>query len=189
MKRHDLRSIPKRGFSWALSSSLQKSRKFERDSHKSKSSPSSPSREKRVIKSMKPCNKPSCETCPYVQKCSDFKGPFNDSKVKLNSPMDCNTKNVVYCIQCRKCDQIYIGQTSRSIKDRFSEHKTSVRTNQKNSIGDHFNGPGHNLGCMKIFGLEKIWQPSQQNLEKRESMWISKFQAEHRGLNRRKWNY
>ena len=100
--------------------------------------------------------------------------------------MDCNTENVIYCLQCGKCNQIYIGQTSRALKDRFSEHKTSVRTNQKNTIGDHFNGPGHNLGHMKIFGIEKVFQATTQNLEKRKSMFISKFQAEYRGLNKRK---
>ena len=30
--------------------------------------PSKPAREKRVVKGMTPCNKPNCETCPYIKK-------------------------------------------------------------------------------------------------------------------------
>ena len=148
--------------------------------------PIPPMRPKRIIKGMSSCNKPLCETCPFVKKIHTFEGPFNKSQVKLNSAMDCLTENLVYCLQCKKCNQIYIGQTGRSLKERFGEHKTSVRTNQNNAIGNHFNGPGHNLAHMTIFGLEKVFQTGQQILEKRESQLINKFEAEFRGLNRRK---
>ena len=100
--------------------------------------------------------------------------------------MKCLSKNVVYCIQCTKCQQICIGQTSRQIKERFGEHKTSVRTCQKNSIGDHFNGPGHSVSNMTIFALEKVFNPAPQVLEKRESLWIRDLEAEYKGLNRKK---
>ena len=97
--------------------------------------PLSQGRPKRILNGMTPCNKPVCETCPYVKKITAFKGPFSKNQVILNSPMNCLTKNVVYCIQCSKCQQIYIGQTSRELKERFSEHKTSVRTFQKMLLG------------------------------------------------------
>ena len=37
-------------------------------------------------------------------------------------PNQCNLKNVIYQINCTYCNQIYIGQTGRSIKTRLSEH-------------------------------------------------------------------
>ena len=126
-------------------------------------------------------------TCPYVEKITTFKGPFSKSQVNLNYPMNCLSKNLIYCIQCSKCQQIYVGQTSRSLKERFCEHKNSVRTNQKNTIGDHFNGPGHSLANMNIFGLEKVFNTKPQILEKRESMWIKNLISEFKGLNRQKW--
>ena len=103
--------------------------------------------------------------------------------------MNCLSKNVIYCIQCKKCQQIYIGQTSRELKTRFSEHKTAVRTFQKNTIGDHFNMPGHSVTQMTIFAIEKVFNPGLQILEKRESMWIRNLEAEFKGLNRKKWSY
>jgi len=148
--------------------------------------PLPPVREKRILNGMTACNKPLCETCPFVQKVNKFKGPFSKNEVVLNAPMNCLSKNVIYCIQCKKCQQIYIGQTSRELKTRFSEHKTAVRTFQKNTIGDHFNGPGHSVTQMTIFAIEKVFNPGLQILEKRESMWIRNLEAEFKGLNRKK---
>ena len=97
--------------------------------------PVPPLRPKRIVNGMTACNKPLCETCPYVQKVQKFKGPFSKNEVILNAPMNCLSKNVIYCINCKKCQQIYIGQTSRQLKDRFSEHKTSVRNSKKKRLG------------------------------------------------------
>ena len=107
---------------------------------------------------------------------------------QLNSTIDCTTTNVVYCVFCNKnnCKQLYIGQTQRQLKTRFGEHKTSVRTKAKNVIGEHFVGPGHSLANMEIAAIEKVRNNKQSFIEKRESLWIKKFEAEHLGLNNRK---
>ena len=61
-----------------------------------------------------------------------------------------------------------------------------MRTKAKNVIGEHFVGPGHSLDNMEITGLEKVISRGQSIIEKRESLWIKKFEAEHLGLNDRK---
>ena len=110
--------------------------------------PTPQQRTPRNIPGMKPCNGKNCETCPFVKNCKQFKGPFNDTVVQINSTLNCTSTNVVYCLQCSKenCKQIYIGETQRELKQRFAEHKTSVRIFSKNAVGEHFNGPGA-LSC------------------------------------------
>ena len=137
---------------------------------------------------MKKCNKANCETCPYVKTGKQFKSTLNTAVAQLNSTIDCTTTNVVYCVFCNKnnCKQLYIGQTQRQLKTRFGEHKTSVRTKAKNVIGEHFVGPGHSLANMEIAAIEKVRNTKQSFIEKRESLWIKKFEAEHLGLNNRK---
>ena len=95
---------------------------------------------------------------------------------------------MVYCLQCNKnnCRQIYIGYTTRQLKERFSEHKSSARTNSNNAIGEHFNGPGHSMAHMNILALEKVFTKGTAIIEKRESFYINKFEAEYKGLNRKK---
>ena len=53
-------------------------------------------------------------------------------------------------------------------------------------IGEHFVGPGHSLANMEIAAIEKVRNNKQSFIEKRESLWIKTFEAEHLGLNNRK---
>ena len=101
--------------------------------------------------------------------------------------MDCCSKNTVYCIFCNKagCKKIYVGQSQRELKQRFSEHKTSVRTKAKKVVGLHFNEPGHSLHNMEIAVIEKVFDRGRPTIEKRESMWIEILEAEFKGLNQK----
>ena len=137
---------------------------------------------------MKTYNKPLCETCPFVKKCKKIKSPYNNCEIQLNTELSCANTNVVYCVECNKqnCGKIYVGQTKREISTRFGEHKTSVRNHSNNAIGDHFNGPGHTMANMNILTVEKVYKPGKAILEKRESLWINKLEAEFMGLNRQK---
>ena len=112
--------------------------------------------------------------------------PFNQTKFKINSALDCTSKNAVYCLFCNKpgCSKIYVGQTQRELRERFSEHKTSVRTKSKKVVGQHFSGPGHTLANMEIMAIEKVFTKGTKFIEKRESMWIEKLEAEFKGLNK-----
>ncbi|KAK9882613.1 hypothetical protein WA026_022243 [Henosepilachna vigintioctopunctata] len=49
------------------------------------------------------------------------------SKTKDRSP-NFQDIEVVYKIQCRNCDETYIGQTSRSLKNGLSAYKSDIRT-------------------------------------------------------------
>ena len=121
---------------------------------------------RRQLKGMKACNQVRCETCPFVKSGNKFKSPFNSTLVHLNSTLNCNSTNVVYCLLCSKenCQQIYIGQTKRQLKERFGEHKTSVRTKSRCTVSEHFNGPGHSLHNMQILALEKVFNPDTRIL-------------------------
>ncbi len=37
------------------------------------------------------------------------------------------TKNAIYMIPCRDCPQRYIGQTSKKIESRITEHKNAIK--------------------------------------------------------------
>ena len=51
----------------------------------------------------------------------------------------------------------YIGESKKSMKFRFSQHKSYVNiTPTVKKIGFHFNLPGHQLANMRIKILEQI---------------------------------
>ena len=92
---------------------------------------------------------------------------ISQKTVKLNARVDCTRKNTVYCIFCNKseCNQIYVGQSQRELKQRFSEHKTSVRTNSKKVVGQHCNGPGHTIFNMEVAAIEQVFAKGKQTIE------------------------
>ena len=45
------------------------------------------------------------------------------NQLHINSHITCETKNLIYMIQCNRCHLQYIGETKRRLKDRFNEHR------------------------------------------------------------------
>ena len=39
----------------------------------------------------------------------------------------CVRKNVVYCMPCAVCGELYVGETERSVRERFAEHYREAR--------------------------------------------------------------
>lgn len=61
-----------------------------------------------------------------------------------NSPRSDNC--VIYKIPCKDCDSYYIGQTSKDLKFRISQHKYSVRSGQiSNALFIHLSEKSHQI--------------------------------------------
>ena len=100
----------------------------------------------------------------------------------------CQTKNVIYMLGCKKCKAQYIGETHRTLQDRFSEHLGYVRNNHTKKVtGEHFNSKGHKQSDMMRTIIEKIHNNSSLFRKQREKMFISKFNTKYKGMNRITW--
>ena len=94
--------------------------------------PSTPAaRPRRRIPGMRRCGKSGCPACPYIQPGQTFKAEATNHTVDLHTEADCNTCNLVYAISCgvARCRQQYIGQTSKSLKERLQQHLGYVNRN------------------------------------------------------------
>ena len=80
----------------------------------------------------------------------------------------------------------YIGESERSIQERFSEHKAYVANRQlSKATGAHFNLPGHSANEMKVSILEKVHSLDPLVRKEREELFIRKFNTKYKGLNKR----
>ena len=132
---------------------------------------------------MKKCSK--CSVCPFVKEGKTVKSKATNYKIDINTNVDCSTQNIIYLLNCKKCSQQYIGETKRMLKERFSEHKTYVNTNNKSkSTGIHFNEKGHRVSDMEISIIEKVFNKDPRYRKQREKFYIQKFNTRYRGLNR-----
>ena len=139
-------------------------------------------RPKRVITGMKKCGK-SCQICPFINETKILKG--NNFDWKIGKQLTCETKNIVYLIECEKCEKRYIGESERSLKDRISEHKGYIKNmHLKKATGAHFNEKGHGLQHMKVTIIEKVKKMGEIYRKEREKFFIQKFNTYHMGMNR-----
>ena len=144
---------------------------------------------------------------PRILHCKDKKCPLhnklshsNQTKSKITNrtylthgTADCNTPFIVYLIQCGKCGKQYVGQTSQSLRNRFTKHFKAIqnpyqpgtlhehfRTNKCNSIDNisitilHVITPTEHDTCKEI----------ENQLKKFESLWMDRMKCEYpQGLN------
>ena len=66
--------------------------------------------------------------------------------------------HIVYCISCKNCDKVYIGETGRHLKNRIQEHQRNIINEEPNSqIYQHKNLTGHafDFENVKILATEE----------------------------------
>ena len=73
-----------------------------------------------------PCGK-NCLTCKYISdRQTSYTFHATGETRPITNHIDCNSKNVIYMIQCSHCSKQYIGETKRRLKARFKEHRRPV---------------------------------------------------------------
>ena len=136
-----------------------------------------------------------CPTCPYTAgPTSEVVGKASGYVHKITSPVNCQDENVLYYWQCIKPNcrdhpqNEYIGRTSASFQQRFSQHRDYVKRDiNTEASGEHFNlTPGHDVSCMQGLVLEKVRSRDPHVLAVRESHLINKFDTYRKGLNRQR---
>ena len=92
-------------------------------------------------------------------------------------------------IQCNRCNLQYIGETKRSLKNRFIEHRRTVNNpNSKSSpttAAKHFLlTPNHSSNDIQLIPIEKIFSNRDSVRKAREAHLILKAKTlEPYGLN------
>ena len=100
-----------------------------------------------------PCNHPRCRTCQHVSPLLTVDG--TKCSINIKEHFSCDSSNLIYCISCRKCSALYIGETGRNLRERFGEHLRSIEKNSPGfPVAEHFNGLNHSLSDAEIRGIK-----------------------------------
>jgi hypothetical protein len=78
--------------------------------------------------------------CNFFNKCSDLNcnvckfantDKFLNNSLKIPIAMPCHStctsKNCIYILNCKKCNKFYVGETGRTVKERFKEHLACIK--------------------------------------------------------------
>ena len=81
---------------------------------------------------------------PHIQFADHYLTSFREV-IQLPKNITCKSDNLVYLITCKTCSLQYVGQTYRSIAQRFQGHFNDITSNRHwKAVGEHFNKPNHN---------------------------------------------
>ncbi len=107
-------------------------------------------------KSTTKCCKRRCATCNFINTDNEVRSASTGYWFKIQQNSNCESKNVVYLLSCKKCGLQYVGETKRSLWQRFGEHKNSVKNKKMNTLMvQHFNQVGHSVEDMTIMVLHQ----------------------------------
>ena len=71
-------------------------------------------------------NKRYC-TCIYISDGqTDYTFHTTGDTSTINHRIECNSRKVLYMVECRRCNKQYIGETKRQLTKRFNEHRRPV---------------------------------------------------------------
>ena len=134
------------------------------------------------------CKSKDCKYCKLLDKSGNIQSDNKNIESKWN--ITCNSSNVIYCIECTRCQKRYVGQTKRKIKERLREHLYNIKKDNKTDMSYHFNTNQHKGECdMKVYILDFIYEaPDSKRAAKLrdtiEHNWIHKLRTvAPKGLN------
>jgi hypothetical protein len=102
------------------------------------------------------CNEKRCKCCENIGTSSVVTSTDKKLTFPITENFNCNSKNVIYLITCKKCQIRYVGQTSRSLKERLNNHRSDIRLNKNTAVAKHFNSPQHNVQHLTIIPIHNI---------------------------------
>ena len=112
---------------------------------------------------------PLAHTFPMVLLTTPSSPPVK--RVLLN--LTCETKNLIYMIQCNRCNLQYIGETKRRLKDRTIDNPNTK--SKPTTAADHFlTAPNHTANDMQLIPIEKVFSNRDSVRKAREAFLISK---------------
>ena len=129
-----------------------------------------------------------CMVCKTSKRTMTHKCHKTGQEWKITAPINCETTNVVYKLECRRCPGfVYIGETQRRFCDRVAEHRGYV-TQKKldHPVGRHFNQGIHSVTDLCPTAIEKVHPEGNTLLRRRrEKLWINRYDAVAYGANTR----
>lgn len=130
-----------------------------------------------------------CAQCNNTHKTQTFRHPHTNKTFTIKSMITCTSTHVVYTLTC-PCGLMYVGKTTRQLKQRISEHKSTIRRNDRDyPVAVHFNDKGHDIATLRFCGIERVDLPRRGGdhdllLRRREAYWIFTLETlMPRGLN------
>lgn len=123
------------------------------------------------------CGKEGCKNCQYMKPTDEFED-HSGEKHKVQHPITCKTSNLVYLIQCKKCNKKYVGESGNPLHIAMNDH----RSKKTRPVAAHFCQDDHSMEDLEVIGIETGFEDTEARQAKK-SEWISTLETIEHGLN------
>ena len=133
------------------------------------------------------CRNNKCQTCRHYSKTNEITNTLANKRTEIKCRGNCGTTNCIYCIQCTKCNMLYVGQTKNKLSLRLNLHKSDINLNKSFcETTQHFNQTNHSFQDLRITVLDHNDSWTDRERTYREDYYISLLKTRHpTGINRR----
>ena len=112
----------------------------------------------------------------------------NTQTWNMNRKVTCESFNIIYMLECKKCPQRYIGTSVRQLKHCLADHRgpSGLTCNKvaSQATGAQFNLLGHSLADLSVSILEQTRNSDEEYRYEREKYFIRKFDTFNNGINK-----
>ena len=152
----------------------------------------SPANNATLPKKVTRCNDGRCHTCKFIAHgTSSYTFHNTGEQRKILQNLSCSSNNLVYLINCKRCIKKdptfpcqYSGQTCRTLRERFGEHRCGIENNIDESVPIHFNQPKHTLNDVQVIPLLHVNSNRDSIRFSMEQHLIDKAGTLQNGINR-----
>ncbi|CAJ0921237.1 unnamed protein product [Ranitomeya imitator] len=123
-----------------------------------------------------------CRQCSNIIRGDTFTHPRSGKRFPIRGYFSCDSTFVVYLIKC-PCGLGYVGETTQHIRDRISQHKSTIRCNKLLlPVPAHFVSHNHSIAQLRYQIIDTV--PVMRRggnrilkLKQREAYWIHVLQT------------
>ena len=104
-----------------------------------------------------------------------FISTVTGKKFRARVMANCNTSNIMYLIEFRKCRKQYVGETEKPLYLRINGHTCRSDYDRQLSdkpVAEHFNTIGHSFDGMTVIVIEQLLVANSIRGRQRVSHWI-----------------
>ena len=102
------------------------------------------------------CNDGRCNTCKFIAHNTTSYTFHNTEKTRaIHQNLSCSSDNLIYMTDTTLPSQ-YIGQTGRTLRECFGEHRRGIQNNTDECVPIYFNLPHHTLNDVELISLLKV---------------------------------
>ena len=125
-----------------------------------------------------------CKNAVFTSNCTQ-------ESFQIRYSTSCTSQNVIYLIECKRCNMQYIGQTNQQVSKSMNSHRFDINNydgqGYATNVALHFNSDSHSLVDFRFVSIDIV--NNEMDRLCKETYWIHKLDTLHpKGMNLKPYN-